>query len=529
MSNGMQSPNGKQHRARKRHKPNAKSNRDRGRQGSALLRAITRPSAAGMGMKIALRLVGPIVFLVSFVAVVKLFVNTTLGERFVAGTACAAVIYELFDFINWKRALLLREKRLRPLLGKYVLWFFSMVAVAVVGFVVDTGSWEGLLVVLAFVLIAFMRARLEEGICERSEELGVQTPQPIWGKHFARWVDALTREQAKLKVDDTTPLLDVSKRRFARWLRARRISPHHDGRRVVSVIVIAAALLFGAWHVIAWAKRNAHELKTVISLIEPSHRSGKSKPPRSVGVSRSTAPASQSPLFGSAATVPETSISTGSIDECATPLVTGGPLWVEEDIAHLYLGGAGAAAAEAPGTAIAGCPGELHLTRTASGMFAYTEGRSPTGGQSRSVAVDSRRFDAALFLAPAVKPVMALIERFKILGGLHRYTVADGDFYPVQTPVGTYILIRRETGTEQTANPYLVVPPTVAQAWSLAISRSAGFLWPRSRHEGGKEIYDFYTNASPSRVAYSFSYQPSDMPEPELSEAELQADANLAG
>src|SRR6202044_2399610 len=94
---------------------------------------------------------------------------------------------------------------------------------------------------------------------------------------FASWVDRLTGEYAKLKVDDTTPLVEVGKRRFARWLRAVPISPHHDGRRVVAVIVIAAALLFGAWYVVAWAKQNAHELKAIVSLIEPPHRSGKSK------------------------------------------------------------------------------------------------------------------------------------------------------------------------------------------------------------------------------------------------------------
>jgi hypothetical protein len=482
-----------------------------------------------MGRRAAWRLVGPVVFLGGFVAVVKLLVDTTLGERFVAGTACVAVIFELFDWTNWKRAQLLGEKRLRALLGQYLLWFSTMVAVAVVGFVVARGSWQALLVVLAFVLIAFRRARVEEDICEQFDEFGVQTPQPIWGKHFARWVDELTREYAKLKVDETTPLLEVGKRRFARWLRARPISPHHDGRRVVAVIVIAAALLFGAWYVVAWAKQNAHELKAIVSLIEPSHRSGKrkAKSERAAGVSGSTE--SQSPPLGSAATVPEASMSAEPINECATPLVTGGPLWVEEEIAHLYLGGAGAAAAEAPGTAIAGCPGELHLSHTAFGLFAYTEGRSPAGGQPRSVAVDSSRFHAGLFLDPAVKPAMALIKRFKIIGGLHRYTVAGGDFYPMQTPVGTYLLIRRNTGTERAATPYLVVPPAVAQAWSLAVSRSEDFLWPMPRHEGGKEIYDFYTNTNPSRVAYSFAYQPSDGAEPELGEAELQADASRAG
>ncbi len=294
--------------------------------------------------------------------------------------------------------------------------------------------------------------------------------------------------------------------------------------------VIAVAVLLGAWYVVAWAKRNAHELEAVVSLLEPSHRPGKSKSKSSSNVSVPAPPRAQSPSLDSVAIVPEVSMSAGPINECATPLVTGGPLWVDEDITHLYLGGAGVGAAEAPGTAIAGCPGELHLTQTASGLFAYTEGKSPAEGQPRSIAVDSRRFGPALFLAPAVEPVQALLHRFKIVGGIRRYSVFGGDFYPVQTPAaGTYILIRRETGTKQGAVPYTVVPPVVAQAWTVAIAKSQTFLWPVPRYENGETIYAFESNSTPSRVVYTFPYRPSNIMEPELSEEELEADANLAG
>lgn len=39
---------------------------------------------------------------------------------------------------------------------------------------------------------------------------------------------------------------------------------------------------------------------------------------------------------------------------------------------RLVSRGVGPAAAEAPGTSIAGCPGKLHLTHTIVGLFAYT-------------------------------------------------------------------------------------------------------------------------------------------------------------
>jgi hypothetical protein len=196
----------------------------------------------------------------------------------------------------------------------------------------------------------------------------------------------------------------------------------------------------------------------------------------------------------------------------------------------LYMGDGDRGAAEAPGTSIAGCPGELHIAHTSSGLFAYTLGTNTTSTKSLSIAVDSRRFGPALFLAPAVGPVEALLHRFKIIGGIHRYSVGGGDFYPVQTPgAGTYILIRRETGTGEVAEPYSVVPPVVAQAWALAIAKSQMFLWPVPRYENGETIYDFDSNSTPSRVLYSFPYHPSNTIEPELSDAELEVVANRAG
>jgi hypothetical protein len=161
-------------------------------------------------------------------------------------------------------------------------------------------------------------------------------------------------------------------------------------------------------------------------------------------------------------------------------------------------------------------------------LFAYTLGESPASSEPLSIAVDSRRFGPALFLAPAVKPVVRLVHQFGTVGGMHRFNAGSGQFYPVRTPAGTYLLIRRNPGTEESARGDVLVPPSVAQSWSIAISKSHEFLWPVRRAEGPDTKFDFYSDSVPTHVSYSFTYRPSGEPEPELSESELQMDASYA-
>jgi hypothetical protein len=490
------------------------------------------PSTSRMGIETAGRLIGPIVFLFGFYAVIKLFVDTPVGEKFVAASACSAVLYDIFDVVNWKRAALLRQKKLWPLLGKYLFWFFAMGAVAVVGFLVSAGSWEGFLVVGAFVLVAFRRTKVEEDICRQFQNLGIRAPEPIWGKKFARRMDKLIRKHANRKVDDSSSVVEVAQSRIARWVRARPISPHHDGRRVVALVVIAAALLFAAWTGIVWAvytgRRAIHEGETIVHLFKPPASPGGAKHRISTGQGSSPKSVPTSGKSGSTSLEPSP-VLTETI-RCPMPLLAGRPQWVIDDITQLYLGGLGPEFADAPGTVVAGCPGNLRLARTRYGLFASAFGETPTSSQALSVAVDSRRFGAALFLAPAVEPVERLIQRFGAVGGMHRFDAGSGQFYPVRTPSGTYILIRREPGAEQAAKAYTLVPPAVAQSWSAAVMRSREFLWPVPAHNSsnGATKFDFYSDSVPSHVAYTFAYDTSDKSEPELSEVELQAVAGYA-
>jgi hypothetical protein len=177
----------------------------------------------------------------------------------------------------------------------------------------------------------------------------------------------------------------------------------------------------------------------------------------------------------------------------------------------------------APGRKVAGCTKEFNETMSGVGPFVWAWGQNPDTGRALSIAVDSEQYGPALFLAPATGPVRQLIRRFKAVGGIRRFTAGTGDFYPVRTPIGTFILIRRETGSED--DEYQELGPVVAQAWVQAMKKARAFLWP-ARVTGG--AYDFDADETTLRVAYSLPYKSPNTVEPELGEHELKEDANRA-
>jgi hypothetical protein len=488
-------------------------------------------STRWLGVEAAGRLLVGLIFLASLFAIVKIFIDTPVGVRFVAGVASVLVGWDVFDVINWRRLALLRQKRVRPLIWQYALCLAATIAVAVLGFVAAPHSLEALAVVFAFVLVAFRRARIEDDICKQLTSMGKSTLQPRWGKRVAEWADRLITYHASHTADDDASVMDEVKRLAAKWLRGRPLSPHHDGRRVVTALVIAIALVLALWTGMAWAARGAdlaiEGIKEGLALINgsgPRKRAPKPLPADSTAGTRVTVGPARAPILAT----PNVSSSLTTASLCATPLVTRGSRSVAETITELFAGGPRLGGIEAPGTLIAGCPGKLHVTRTASGLFAYTLGKSPITGETLSIAVDSP-LGSGLVLAPAVQPVLALIRQFKVVGAGKRRNVSSGDFIPVQTSAGTFLLIRRETGSALATKAFTVIPPVVAQGWIDAVARSQQFLWPVPRHHSRATVYYFESNSQPSQVAYTFPYRPSGEVEPKLSEAELGAAASLAG
>jgi hypothetical protein len=112
-----------------------------------------------------------------------------------------------------------------------------------------------------------------------------------------------------------------------------------------------------------------------------------------------------------------------------------------------------------------------------------------------------------LFLAPAVKPVLGLINKFGAVGGIRRFAVDAGDFYPVITSDGTYILIRHETGTEQAAQPSTELPPAVADAFVGALRETQQWLWPsRPVTLYGVQIFRLEADKSSQVTRYTIEY-----------------------
>lgn len=213
-------------------------------------------------------------------------------------------------------------------------------------------------------------------------------------------------------------------------------------------------------------------------------------------------------------------------------------LQYEVEIEELYVGNAlsregsdprfrvPASTGEPPGREEGGCTLEYHNNEALG--FAWAWGEIPSTHRHLSIAVDSTT-GPALFLEPAAQEVHALIERYGQVGGLRRFEAGRGDFFPVDTPAGTYILIRREKGIYARAGAYEVIPPSVAEIWVTTVDGKHKFLWPRLTQQEGRAVYDFDTNAPATTVAYTVPYPPSTASEPQIGEAELQKAADYAG
>lgn len=227
--------------------------------------------------------------------------------------------------------------------------------------------------------------------------------------------------------------------------------------------------------------------------------------------------------------------------ECPTPPGTGAPLWASTAIAALFTGASTERTGNPPGTAIAGCTGKPHEVVTSTGLFVWMLGENLANGRTLSLAVDSHQFGPALFLWPAVTDVIKLIDRYGAVGGVRGMQAGDGNLYPVETDNGTYILIRRETGTEQVPQPYIALPPTVATAWADAMRQQGSWLWPLAPQSiSGSEVFRFGAPSNPSHVVCTILYDRKNgaarldnhpiyhLPELELSAPELERDAQSA-
>ena len=177
-------------------------------------------------------------------------------------------------------------------------------------------------------------------------------------------------------------------------------------------------------------------------------------------------------------------------EECELDL-KGAPRWARADLRELYLGDPELEATAPPGFGIGGCPG-VPVVRL-EGSFVYLVGRH-AGGEVASVAVDSLAFGPEIFVAPAAKHVLELIEEgMEPVGGHPRLFPDGGDAVTIETPRGTIVAVRgaeHPVGRPSIAIPYIELPPSVAMAWMGAMGEVERWLWPlRVRHSAGEVVF----------------------------------------
>lgn len=233
---------------------------------------------------------------------------------------------------------------------------------------------------------------------------------------------------------------------------------------------------------------NAMAISIVVSVVAAAHvavqeairsRAGTSK--RADNKSSPKPPADQADEGSDPAGGSEITPSGDATGSCPFLPAYGAPRWAGDILNALYFGGRALNANPAPGNDIGGCTGKAIVIPTEAGALVYTIGRNGLG-ETRSVAVVSRLFGPAIFLAPAAQRVLDLIERGHApLGGYPTEDAAGGDVTAVTTEEGTFVFVRDEKhvpGQPKVAEPYIELPPTVASAWMGAMHETDSWLWP---------------------------------------------------
>ena len=184
------------------------------------------------------------------------------------------------------------------------------------------------------------------------------------------------------------------------------------------------------------------------------------------------------------------------------------PASVRRNLYDAFLGGDASGLDDgAPGVDEAGCAGAVHdIDR----RFFYTEG-TDAAGNLMSVAVDSREWGTAIFLAPATEPVLQLIHELGALGGTDRHDVLNGDVYLVHSKLGTHALVRAQKGPPMQPQSYVTMPPAVSDIWFAAMRNRGAWLWParlERKLPRGRVGFEFRTSALGKSGVLRVRYDP---------------------
>lgn len=174
-------------------------------------------------------------------------------------------------------------------------------------------------------------------------------------------------------------------------------------------------------------------------------------------------------------------------EECPGSIEPGYPATepFASELNSLWMGGKGI---DGAGAVQAGCA-QTAVEVSAEPEVWTEEGRCGTALRSLGVAADG--YLPALLYEQAAAFAIEKAHEGVLLGASERHRLSTGDFYIIDTQIGSYVLIRASLGGPGAAAtgerpcerigaqdaPYSVVPPGLIGVWAELVGR-AGWLWP---------------------------------------------------
>jgi hypothetical protein len=365
-----------------------------------------------------------------------------------------------------------RHPEVRPLLRRELAFIVLLLTVAGAGLLLPASPFVALGVAVAFIFVCWFGDPLSQEIARTLSVLHVPTvTEDIGGRRPYRWLGNEDTVKQAAAGEDAGAF-----QRFIGWWFERP-----PGQLVSRMRIVAAAMLLGlalsalgaggAGIVGEYHDGSRHAL---VQHARPHARKARARlrirPRRVVPAALST---------------PLSPRQTNWLAQCgrdADPGKNAPEEWAKLVLYDLYLGGPWLPPRVDPPGAVGGCTGPVYAPQGTS-HFYYTFGTMPATGELRSVAVATQRFQSAIFIAPAVAPVIALIHRYGEIGGYARLDVGPanrGDCYAIQTAAGMVMLVRvAKTLAHGVAGQYVELPPPVTAAWWDAMSaRRSVWLWP---------------------------------------------------
>jgi hypothetical protein len=184
------------------------------------------------------------------------------------------------------------------------------------------------------------------------------------------------------------------------------------------------------------------------------------------------------------------------------------------------------------GGKVTGC---LQPSQSATSRTYFQIGLDEDNGSFKSVLFTTQGCGTSYATGQEARSLLTLLQAGYPLCSSGRHAVGSGDAELLDSPAGTFALVRTGTTGSGSENPYITMSPAEASAWYSAELRAHRWLWPRrnggrvtlSDQDGPVDFTIIDNGDSSARLRHDGSDQPY-LPGAHLSWQQLQSLANSA-